>query len=515
MNINNSSLESIPFEEDILQPFHKIFGGQLYGYPKPKTVQVTELEEFLKQHETDPFLPKKAWNLSNIELEPPPTLGKPIEDEGPGPPGLDRSPSLLPSRSASEGQSQEKSKPFHHTRSVSEGPELPEQNSERPNLPNIPSPEPIQILIKEAIEKTVNEVFTPLDPSDLKDDSGIPSFSSSLNYRRTDGGAAQDLIDLEEGYRHEDDASNQSGRKTRERLDPTHDLISMFFHPRRGVLPIYGKRIKLTGRYVKFGRSVDARVAPILEPCKVRWVSIGPSQEYYRAKAWQKTVWGQLHKHPTFALTGRPIRDDDMNKFKYQRYLLSGDYKSATDALDPRWSNFVFKTITRRVYKNATSNNSPHGSIEERINGCIAMLTNHTLHYKKGRGEEVSFYQKTGQLMGSYLSFPVLCILNAAINRIYLDPTNQTPLKSLAMLINGDDVLMASNNDFSDWADHIKYVGLRPSAEKNYIHESVCCINSQFFQRNSLFVYRGQYNHLSKKGSKKKEALQGKCMVRT
>ena len=332
-----------------------------------------------------------------------------------------------------------------------------------------------EALIEKAICLTINDVFRPVGPDQYKDDEVIPSMSSSFRLPGRKGGACQELVDNDhygEGY----DLGKDCEGRIPVLWKLNDDLIRFMYSPRRGLLEVRGALVVLEGEFIPEGERARARTAAVLEACKVRWVSIGDAKPYFRAKAWNRLVYSQLPNHPTFELVGRPLALSDVNRM-VDKYLLSGDYKGATDTLDPRWSEFTFRKITERLYKYATEENSIAG-VEERIAGLLPMLTQHTMTHM---GTE--FDQETGQLMGSFLSFPILCIINAAINRLYLDPDLKTPLPYLPLLVNGDDVMMSSDTPFTDWADHISLVGLRPSLGKNYVHTHVCCLNSEFYIR--------------------------------
>jgi len=371
--------------------------------------------------------------------------------------------------------------------------------------------------IRASIVKTVREVFKPVDCHQLNDEGIIPSCSSSLQSKRSEGGAWQELLLRSSGEAHYQRVLEQ--RESEERMDAGEDekkvvdratadfeyisrlrtnhplpfsrlatgllpdaladqgsLLRMDWSPQSGLIVTRGHPIQLSGRFVYGGRRVRARVVPILEPCKVRWVSIGESQAYFKAKAWNRLVYQQMPRHPTFQLTGRPLTEEDVNTMVH-KFLLSGDYKGATDTLDPYWSEVVFEEISKRLY-------GP--SWAERVLGLKSMLTGHSLVYKDPTGQCHEFEQANGQLMGSFLSFPVLCVLNAAINRLYLDTTLSTPVAELPLLINGDDVMMSAEHDFSDWAPFVGLVGLKPSLGKNYVHTHVACLNSEFYRRETV-----------------------------
>jgi hypothetical protein len=89
---------------------------------------------------------------------------------------------------------------------------------------------------------------------------------------------------------------------------------------------------------------------------------------------------------------------------------------------------------------------------------------------------------KSGQLMGSILSFPILCLANLGVyllntQEIHKNWTDQERLD--AVLINGDDMLYASPVDL--WPSHIKIgnaVGLKMSVGKAYHHSEYLNVNS-------------------------------------
>jgi hypothetical protein len=96
--------------------------------------------------------------------------------------------------------------------------------------------------------------------------------------------------------------------------------------------------------------------------------------------------------------------------------------------------------------------------------------------------------QRTGQLMGSILSFPHLCAVNLVGYWITLEKYlgRRIPLRSLPVLINGDDILFKSNSIFySMWCDTIKELGFELSLGKNYLHPNLLMVNSLPFWRNS------------------------------
>jgi hypothetical protein len=199
--------------------------------------------------------------------------------------------------------------------------------------------------------------------------------------------------------------------------------------------------------------------------------------------------------------------------------VLSGDYKGATDTLRRDISEFTIRQICEVM---GGSYARP-----DYQNLMVACLCRHVLHYKHktsdGTEHEWSIQQERGQLMGSFLSFPILCIINLAINLVFLARTQrQIPvemvewelcarfpgdaimqsltLQELAqtawpegqdgpipLIVNGDDVLLGTGKGgLHGWGDLIQGVGFTKSVGKNYVNHEFCCINSQFYQRASV-----------------------------
>jgi hypothetical protein len=118
------------------------------------------------------------------------------------------------------------------------------------------------------------------------------------------------------------------------------------------------------------------------------------------------------------------------------------------------------------------------------------VLGPHTFQYPLGMGQYTDpVLQKNGQLMGSPLSFPFLCLANLCL---YLNVTEKehrgrgffTRLRSVA--VNGDDMLYLAPPCL--WADHVslgKSVGLEMSVGKAYHHPIYANINSTSFHAGS------------------------------
>jgi hypothetical protein len=95
------------------------------------------------------------------------------------------------------------------------------------------------------------------------------------------------------------------------------------------------------------------------------------------------------------------------------------------------------------------------------------------------------FEQQHGQLMGSVISFPFLCMLNAAVCRLSIELDRNTygfKLRDLPLLINGDDCIFKGSSELlSIWEKIISCVGLSSSVGKTYNSQRIIVMNSLLF----------------------------------
>jgi len=107
-----------------------------------------------------------------------------------------------------------------------------------------------------------------------------------------------------------------------------------------------------------------------------------------------------------------------------------------------------------------------------------------TQHVFRGDGENRFLPQMTGQLMGSVVSFPVLCIANAAACRFAFEQTvsKKTSLRDLPALFNGDDVVMKiPRTGYEIWRKVTGFFGLSESVGKTYVSSTFLNVNSTTF----------------------------------
>lgn len=231
---------------------------------------------------------------------------------------------------------------------------------------------------------------------------------------------------------------------------------------------------------LKRARDEKPYVVPVglAEALKVRVISKGPPMTYFCLKPIQKFMWSVLANHPTFQLVGKPVDASMLEEvlgFPTQsKGYVSGDYKAATDNI--RWE------LTETVWDELCNICQFPAAI--RLLGQNA-LTEHI--FIGDEGEEL--IQRSGQLMGSIISFPILCIINAAVCRWSMVLTDyptingrEPTLRQLPLLINGDDcAFTVSQRCFETWKRIAEMAGLETSVGKTYYSDKFVNINSTNF----------------------------------
>jgi len=220
------------------------------------------------------------------------------------------------------------------------------------------------------------------------------------------------------------------------------------------------------------------RASPValLEAFKVRTITKAEAIRHWLVQPFQKPFWRSLQAFPCFRITGRPVEsldvDEMFNHMRTDEKLVSGDYEAATDylksvcseAVIEEWQSFIDPRFWLPLKRALTGHLLDYGTTSQGVDTVI---------------------QKNGQLMGSFISFPVLCIVNAALCRASIEfSRNETiPLMQAPMLINGDDCLFPiSPRGYEWWQSSGRELGLVPSIGKNYYSRDFCIINSTEFR---------------------------------
>jgi hypothetical protein len=250
------------------------------------------------------------------------------------------------------------------------------------------------------------------------------------------------------------------------------------------------------------------RYSMVLEPFKVRGVTMGESSVYQMGRLIQPVLHGQLRdENGPFRLIGKRHNEDDINKVysgtilntqdylikayqndswgkeKIKTFFVAGDFSDATDNMHPD----IPYTFIDTLRCNKTFN-------ELWIKVLELTLGGHKIEYDLGScGLFFNDYpefkdhviQEWGQLMGSPTSFPVLNICNAAMfwasceiyeNRLM---SWDEIIEAYKCLFNGDDTSFLSNIfHYDTWAVTCAAAGLSLSPGKNYCSSEFININS-------------------------------------
>jgi hypothetical protein len=151
---------------------------------------------------------------------------------------------------------------------------------------------------------------------------------------------------------------------------------------------------------------------------------------------------------------------------------LSGDYTAATDNL-PMWvSQALMEGILEHIDHEPTKRWARYE------------VGPHQLEYPDSSGIP-SGIQNSGQLMGSLLSFPLLCLANAFI-------VEYSGIEPGTFLVNGDDIVAYTSHEAIErWKVNAPRIGLSLSLGKNFIDKTFCTVNSQ------LFVYDSEVDQMT------------------
>lgn len=261
-----------------------------------------------------------------------------------------------------------------------------------------------------------------------------------------------------------------------------------------------GKVVEVRGRVApSFGEVLqraeaspkDVMVSAVLEPLKCRLITKGDTYRMWLSRYYQKALWRHLQNFPQFVATSRPLEPLDMITqildmekalglpWRGEVEWVSGDYSAATDGADIRHTKAAFEaSITCGLF------NSENPPSRGALDVLRSVLYEQKIHYPAKFGIP-AFQQVSGQLMGSTLSFPILCVLNVVCYWIAFEQYfgEEYLLDLLPVLINGDDILFRADQEFyALWQSIIVEVGFELSLGKNYIHPNLLTINSQMYR---------------------------------
>lgn len=226
------------------------------------------------------------------------------------------------------------------------------------------------------------------------------------------------------------------------------------------------------------------KVSPILEPGKVRIVSVGDGYSYTALqrlqgsllRAWKSSPYSTMLKQD---LLPSILRMDEESDFPY---WCSGDYKGATDREKREVSLTQLDVLQSLGYAD--------------VDLARATMSTNYLIYPKKYGIEPGV-SREGQLMGHPLSFPLLCAANLTVFRECWERYVEESVgeeRSLRIqrraqnfdlvLINGDDILFKCDDRLYElFLEVSKTYGFEISQGKNFKSPDCCVINSKVFIR--------------------------------
>jgi len=316
---------------------------------------------------------------------------------------------------------------------------------------------------------------------------------------------------------------------------PHSDLLTMWYDSRNNEVReergyTLGESFETLIQMSRTGRwdHTNVRVIPLKEPLKIRNISKGNALKYWLAKPVQKLMRDLTRKYPQLVLTKAPLDEPHIRwlwektdtmvadirlRFSSQvrgldlefTFVVSGDFKGATDRLDILVTKIGFEAFLGLV--DFPIRHQPDGNvagvdcptraeiIEMWKDTLRDVLYEQMLHYPEANKDGGITHQvptteqNNGQLMGSNLSFPILCLAN--LIGYWMTLEEYTGLKfepsQLPVLINGDDILFRTPKPRPDdpksfyelWKKNIDALGFKLSVGKNYVHDTVFTVNSQ------------------------------------
>jgi hypothetical protein len=364
--------------------------------------------------------------------------------------------------------------------------------------------------LRTSITSLFDRLWKKFKPSTPKIFEASPS--AGLFSKRSDGGSRGTIRNF---YRYDeptffptiDEENPVETKRTNRLMNTDSDLLQMYESrpgqvkelrgdPTYPSLSSFRSDLRLIDKFDPGLLSATVMVAPILEPLKVRLITKGNDFHQYFARFFQKELWKYLNKFPQFSLTGKPVDTNDIYlmlerekrcfepiKTPYQPFdlFVSGDYSAATDNLKISYTKEAFESVLRKSHLESSD--------QDRLRSVLYEQTlTYPSWYAAFQPKLAPRLQTTGQLMGSILSFPILCAVNLCAYWMALEIyfNRQFKIYDLPVLVNGDDILFRTNKEFySLWQDLVKEVGFTLSPGKNYAHKSFFTINSQGFNYNN------------------------------
>ncbi|QGY72606.1 RNA dependent RNA polymerase [Plasmopara viticola lesion associated ourmia-like virus 76] len=204
-----------------------------------------------------------------------------------------------------------------------------------------------------------------------------------------------------------------------------------------------------------------------------------------------------LSKFSADAIHLRPLHKAIYDRLSREKWLCRGDF--TTDVLQRAGFSFVEgEVLTSGDYKSATDNLSievAEAILDELLKSTVSVpgsmkayamnILRPTL-FNLEHGID-DFIPSRGQMMGSFLSFPLLCLQNR-IAFLYAGESVGIDNSEFPCLINGDDILFRSGPHFSArWMDVVGDLSLEVEKTKTSVSPLYGSLNSTLCERRGAF----------------------------
>lgn len=270
----------------------------------------------------------------------------------------------------------------------------------------------------------------------------------------------------------------------------------------------------------------EAIPAQILEPFKVRTVTLGDPLSNAFLNVVQKWLYNSMQSFDLgpvnpFILTNENSRH--LVQFNCQLLSffssnlkgkwVSVDYSAATDKLSVHASH----RILSRLFHNLRINfPEEFADLEWRFKQSLSSLCSYNMNtsssvvahdevFCRAWNEiycltgcqcrdympswSIDWEQKNGQLMGSIISFPILCLANLityvrTIREVHGNIPLDELLETYPVLINGDDMLFKAScpQVVESFYKNTSLIGFEPSLGKNFVNDEYFTVNSKLFR---------------------------------
>jgi hypothetical protein len=310
----------------------------------------------------------------------------------------------------------------------------------------------------------------------------VPSNHASIESKRSEGGRIFEIQRLNRRMNNDDYVPGTIDVSDPPLLD-MYNVAGKVYERRGWPMASYDRFLSLAALHTR-GRHLRAEVALCSEPLKCRVITKGEALPYFVAQTFQKQMWKALQEVPAFQLTSTPVdasmlyglelKTSDLD-LPFNQWV-SGDYSAATDGLSLDVNQSCLSAMLDLFQ--ATPEES---EICRKVLGCHK-VSYPKKHVDRANGNLDPFLMQNGQLMGSVLSFPVLCVINLTAYWCALEEYTgrRFTKEQLPCLVNGDDILFKSNADFYEvWKKWISKVGFTLSLGKNYISPNFLTVNSE------------------------------------